>query len=307
MNVKISSIITSTSLLLFCSVSVAALADGMPFEEPKPQQILTPIDKSLNNGAAQPVAAPAAQAEVPLPPVPESRVVDVQPNTSFFGLSVGEYDPFSRTGRSTAFNAEWQPGLKIVGTLQPLFGAMVTTKGSMLGYGGLGVPFNITDHVFLMPSVAVAAYKGGSDLDLGRNIVERIGTELAYQFDDKSRLGLNFDVLTNNMSLQHNERTEMVALTYTMPFSVPSSGAAEPEHAAVLTTTPPASVTVAPAPVVSAPTPAASAPAYVPAAPAPVAAAPSAPAPAPAAAPAPAPTPAPTPAPAEKPAPHELP
>jgi hypothetical protein len=216
--------------MLFCSVSAAALADGMPFETPAPKQNLTPIEQSLTtppaNTAAAPAPAPAPvpvaqQPETPLPPVPESRVVDVQPDTSFFGLSVGMYDPITHGGKSTAFNVEWQPGVKIMGTLQPLFGAMATTRNAMLGYAGVGVPFNITDHVFLMPSIAIGGYKPGDDYDLGRKIVERVGTELAYQFDDKSRLGVNFDVLTNGTSIQARDRTEMVLLTYTMPLYTP--------------------------------------------------------------------------------------
>ena len=304
MIVRMTSLVTSASLLLFCSVSTIALADGMPFAEPKPQQNLTPIDKSLSapvKAAPQPASvapapvpeptpAPQPQAEV-VPPVPESRVVDVQPNTSFFGLSVGVYDPTAHGTKSTAFNVEWQPGVKIVGYLQPLFGAMATTKGALLGYAGIGVPFNITDHVFVMPSVAIGAYKNGGDYDLGRSIVERVGTELAYQFDDKSRLGLNFDALTNGTSLQRGDRAEMVSLTYTMPFNA-LSGSAEPAAAQM------------PAPLVTSPAPAA---ASAPPPPAPVhAPAAAAPVPAPAVVPAPVAAPA-QPAPAEKPLPHELP
>ena len=234
MTVKFSSFIASASLLLFCTVSAAAFADGMPFETAKPKQNLTPIDKSLT---APPPAAAAAPAPAPvLPaPVPEIRTVDVQPDTAFFGLSVGLYNSLTHSHTSTAFNAEWQPALKIVGRLQPLFGAMATTKGAMLGYAGIGVPFNLTEHVFLMPSLSIGAYKSGEDYDLHRHIVGRPGVELAYQFDDKSRLGLNFDVLSNARSLQARDRSEMVALTYTMPLNALSggSGTSSSAHAEV--------------------------------------------------------------------------
>lgn len=286
---KISSLVFSTSVLLCCSVSAVALADGMPFVEPPPKQNLTPIDKSLTAPPAvtapapqaeappapPPAPAPTPQAEAPLPPVPESRVVDVQPNTSFFGLSVGMYDPITHAGKSTAFNVEWQPGIKIAGTLQPLFGAMATTKGALLGYAGLGMPFNITDHVFLMPSLALGAYKDGADYNLGRSIVERAGAELAYQFDDKSRLGLNFDVLTNGESLHGVDRTEMVLVTYTIPLNALAGGASPPQAQEPVAT-----------PAASSSPPALAVP--------PTAAAPSASAPA-------------TPTPAAKPLPNELP
>jgi hypothetical protein len=252
---KISSLVASASVLIFCSVSAVALADGMPFEEPPPKQNLTPIDKSLTAPPPAPAPpAPAPQTALP-PPVPESRVVDVQPNTSFFGLSVGMYDPITHGGKSTAFNGEWQPGVRLAGVLQPLFGAMATTKGAMLGYAGIGVPVNITEHVFLMPSLAVGAYKDGGDYNLGRTIVERAGAELAYQFDDKSRLGLNFDVLTNSESLHAIDRTEMVLLTYTMPFSGFSGGAASPPQVQEPVAVTPAASTAPAAPVLAMPAP----------------------------------------------------
>jgi lipid A 3-O-deacylase len=234
--------------MLLCSVSAAAFADGMPFEQPAPKQDLKPIDQSLSvPPQAAPVAAAPAAAPAPLPPpVPETRTVDVQPDTSFFGLSVGMYDPIDQGSKSTAFNVEWQPGLKILGTLQPLFGAMATARGAMMGYAGLGVPFNITSHVFLMPSLSIGAYNPGNDYDLKRHIVERPGVELAYQFDDKSRLGVSFDVVTNGESFQGRDRSELLALTYTMPLSA-LSGSSSPESDAPAATAMPVAAPVAPA------------------------------------------------------------
>jgi hypothetical protein len=232
--VLMSALLFSATALIFPS---AALADGMPFKEAKPQPILTPLDKALEEAETKehpldikpvekveqdpPPVEPAPTAEVP--PVPESRTVEVQPDSSFFGLSVGMYDPFSHGEKAAAFNLEWQPGVKIAGVLQPLFGAMVTTQGSMLGYGGIGVPFNLTDHIFVMPSVAVGAYAKGRGYDLNRTLAFRIGSELAYQFDDKSRIGLNAHVISNGRSTNRDDRTEVISLVYTMPFDLMSS------------------------------------------------------------------------------------
>lgn len=257
MTSKISALVASTTLALLCTVSVAAFADGMPFKETKPQPNLTPMDKMLGENlnkqppvsvtppaqtqaaapapavaaAPAPTPAPAAPAPAPAPaeaaPVPESRVVDVQPNTSFFGLSVGMYDPITHNKKAGSFNLEWQPGVKIVGYLQPLFGAMATTNGAVLGYGGIGVPFNVTDHIFVMPSLAVGAYKKGGGYDLERTVVYRGGAEFAYEFDDKSRLGLNLHVITNGKSPDRKDRTEVAAITYTVPLDIFSKPAAD--------------------------------------------------------------------------------
>lgn len=235
-----SALLTGTAaLLVFSSV---ALADGMPPGYAAPQPAATPLDQALDDlqgpapeemQAEMPAevpaqdAAPAVAVPVVPAPAPENRVVEVQPeNSSFLGLSIGMYDAFTHGQQAAAFNVEWQPGVKIAGFLQPIFGGFATTEGSMMGYGGVGVPFNITENVFLMPSVAVGAYKEGAGYDLDRTLAFRYGTELAYQFDDKSRLGLNAHVITNARSFDKEDRTEVISLVYTMPTSILSGRSA---------------------------------------------------------------------------------
>ncbi|MFH1158795.1 MAG: hypothetical protein V1721_07980 [Pseudomonadota bacterium] len=236
MSIRLSPFVISAFLLSFCSAGSAAFADGMPFGNGKPQPILTTLDKALDDiqGREQfpapapeedPVSAPPRKAGIP--PAPESRIVEVQSGTSFFGLSVGMYDPFTHAEKASSFNLEWQPGVRIAGVLQPIFGAVAATNGSLLGYGGIGVPFNITDRVFMLPSIAVGAYKKGDGYDLDGSLAFRIGTELAYRFDDKSRIGLNMHILTNGTSLGRGDRTEIIGIAYTMPFEAFSKPAAE--------------------------------------------------------------------------------
>jgi len=229
MNVRLSSFIISTFLLLFCSVGSTAFAYSMPFGDNTPQPILITLDKSLNNLQSKEQFPSATLAEeqnsittrkAKILPTPESRIVEIQSDTSFFGLSVGMYDPLTHNEKSSSFNLEWQPGVKIAGILQPIFGAVATTNGSLLGYGGIGIPFNITDRIFMLPSIAVGAYKKGDGYDLDGNLAFRIGTELAYRFDDNSRIGLNIHILTNGISLGCNDRTEIIGIAYTMPFEV---------------------------------------------------------------------------------------
>ena len=239
----------TTAIICLGLAAPAAFADGMPYGATKPQPSMTPLDQALDQiqEQAPPVAVTPPPAEeapepevvqpaLPTPPaVPESRVVDVQPNTSFFGLSVGMYDPFTNGEQAPAFNFEWQPGVKIAGVLQPLFGAFATTEGSMMGYGGIGVPFNVTDNVFIMPSVAVGAYRDGDGVDLDSTLAFRFGTEVAYQFQDKSRLGINAHMISNGESFDHEDRTEVISLVYTMPTTLLSGKPSSPLNAAAPT------------------------------------------------------------------------
>lgn len=232
------------SAMLMGTVSFISLAyaDGME----KPPAPATPIDKAIEQIqnkeppiAVAPAPAPVAPEPVieqtPPPPAPESRIVEVQPNTSFFGLSIGAYDvTHGRTG--AAVNLEWQPGVHIVGILQPLFGAFVTTRGATMAYGGVGAPFHLGKHIFLMPSFAVGAYGHGHGYDIGQVLAYRTGTEIAYEFDDKSRIGLDLDAI--GASARRKDRTEIISLVYTIPFNLFSG---KPKAASVMSVSAPAS------------------------------------------------------------------
>lgn len=149
---------------------------------------------------------------------PANRVTNVQDNQSFLGLSLGAYDPATNSELAAAFGLEFQPGFRIAGFLQPLFGAMVTHEGSYMGYAGIGAPIEFADNWMLMPSAALGYYDDNGDgVDLGQHLVYRLGTELAYVFENKSRLGLNAHVITNGDSFDSDDRTEVISLVYTMP------------------------------------------------------------------------------------------
>ncbi len=241
-------LVSAISVALLLGFAVPAFADGDP-DEKKPE-VMTPLDQALDNiqnkeppvsveKPAEPVAATPAPApepavvETPPPaavavepakppaPAPLSRTVEVQPeNTSFFGLSIGMYEPFAQGFRAASLNVEWQPGVKIVGILQPIFGAFITTKGSMMGYGGLGTPFKLGKHVFVMPSFSVGAYGHGDGKDLGQSLAFRAGGEISYEFDDKSRFGINAHIITNGKSTDKDDNAAMIGLVYTTPIDI---------------------------------------------------------------------------------------
>jgi len=244
---------TTLSLSIFAASSCIAYAGAMPddSEHSSKQESASTLDQALKeiHGQAtvapvpvqEPVTMPIVEQTAPVEEtvqvlaepviktkepvketptiVPDERIVQVQPNSSFFGLSVGLYDAFTHDVTATAFNIEWQPGVQIAGFLQPLFGAMITTDGSLFGYGGFGVPLNITDNILLMPSAAVGYYNDGDGYDLGQNIAYRFGTELAYKLKNKSRIGINAHIITNGDSLDKEDRTEVISLVYTTPLN----------------------------------------------------------------------------------------
>lgn len=210
-------------VLLLCTASLPALADGMPFRETKPTPILTPLDKALKQMETKEQPMDVTQPEMAAePPAAATSAAGVLPNSSFFGLSVGVYDPLNHGKAATFFNAEWQPDLKLAGFLQPLLGGMVTTRGSLLGYGGFGAPIKLGENMQLMPSLALGLYKKGGGYDLEKTLVVRTGAELSYIFKDESRIGMNFHVIGNGTSTNRSDRTSILGVSYTMPLGIPS-------------------------------------------------------------------------------------
>lgn len=183
-------------------------------EAKKPQPVAN-ANTNANAGAV------AQKAKKNVPPkkgtVPDNRVVHVQPNSSFFGLSVGLYDAVTNSDMAASFDLEWQLGVKIAGVLQPIFGAMITSNGAALGYAGVGMPFDLTQKLFLMPSVAVGAYHEGSGHDLDSTLAYRLGAELGWKLKNNSRISLNAHMITNGQSFSSDDRTEVFGIKYTTP------------------------------------------------------------------------------------------
>ncbi len=213
---------------LLATVSTAALADGMPRAK-APAPILTPLtqdvpaDQPPVDMSAPPVVVvpeDMAAAVPPPPAVPDSRIVEVQENTAFFGLSIGAYSPFThRSNANGALNLEYQTGTKIAGYIQPIFGGMASGDGTLLGYAALGAPIRLGSKVFMMPSLGVGAYKKGGGYDLDRTLVYRLGGEIAYVFDNQSRLGLTGALIGNGKSMNREDFVETIMLTYTTPLN----------------------------------------------------------------------------------------
>ena len=101
--------------------------------------------------------------------------------------------------------------------IRPFVGAYATTDASLYAYFGLGLDIFLGNRVVLTPSTAVGAYEQGDGEDLGHIIEFRSGVELAYRFDDRSRLGIGLHHLSNAGLGDRNPGIENLILTYSMP------------------------------------------------------------------------------------------
>jgi hypothetical protein len=102
----------------------------------------------------------------------------------------------------------------------PFVGATATTEAATYGYAGVGVDIFFGNRWVLTPNFAAGLYGNGDGKDLGHAIEFRSGVELAYRFDNYSRLGLSFTHISNAGIGERNPGVESLVLTYSVPFNV---------------------------------------------------------------------------------------
>jgi lipid A 3-O-deacylase len=101
---------------------------------------------------------------------------------------------------------------------KPFAGTTVTSHPSFYGYAGVLTDFYFGNRVVVSPSVAVGAYIEGSGKDLGHVFEIRSGLEVAYRFDDRSRLGVMFYHISNaGLGDDENPGAEVLSLSYSFP------------------------------------------------------------------------------------------
>ena len=100
----------------------------------------------------------------------------------------------------------------------PFVGFMATTDAATYGYVGIGLDIFFGRRWVATPNFAVGLYGNGDGKDLGHAIEFRSGLEIAYRFDDYSRLGLSFTHISNAGIGSRNPGTESLVLVYSTPF-----------------------------------------------------------------------------------------
>lgn len=102
---------------------------------------------------------------------------------------------------------------------KPIAGLHVVSDGSFYGFGGVQMDFYLGRRWVFSPSFGAGYYSEGDDLALGYELEFRSGAEIAYRFDDRSRLGVAVHHLSNANLGDKNPGTESVTLYYAMPLN----------------------------------------------------------------------------------------
>jgi lipid A 3-O-deacylase len=147
---------------------------------------------------------------------PRAAIAD---DPDFISFSAGWFDFNRQKDQGAEFRLEYRSDFTFL-FLKPF----VALAGASSGHGfvGAGVLFDTYwgKRVVTTLSFAPHVYIGGdSDLDLGHTVEFRSQAEIAYRFDDRSRLGLAISHYSNASLGSSNPGTETLSLYYSIPFS----------------------------------------------------------------------------------------
>lgn len=156
-----------------------------------------------------------------MPAVAEPVSSKTDPGKTDPGLLVvgaGAYD-FHDDHRAAEVNVAYRFG-EMLWVLKPHVGVMASSNGSVFGWGGLLLDFELGSHWMITPSTSVGLYSRGGGKDLGNILEFRSGIDVAYRFDDRSRIGLGIYHISNAGLGSRNPGEESIIASYALPVGV---------------------------------------------------------------------------------------
>ena len=161
-------------------------------------------------------AALVAVALVAAPTLVRADDADPEPDALAFGA--GWFDIIKMRDNAAILNLEYRSDKKLW-YFKPMFGMWATSEGGFYGYAGIRMDVYFGNRFVFTPSFAPGFYHDGNGKDLGLEIEFRSSVEVAYRFDDYSRLSLGLAHLSNASLGDKNPGVETLTLTYSVPFS----------------------------------------------------------------------------------------
>lgn len=152
--------------------------------------------------------------------VPASAQAHLDPNAGdpdFLSVGAGAFD-IDDDWTSAAFQFEYASDYRLW-VFHPIAGVMFNSDMGGDAYAGVAIDFFFGNRWVVTPGFAPSAYWRGSSKNLGEILEFRSSIDVAYRFDDRSRLGLELYHLSNAGLDKHNPGTEVLLLKYSVPFA----------------------------------------------------------------------------------------
>ena len=128
----------------------------------------------------------------------------------------GVFDVIQSDDEAAAFALEYRHE-PVWWQVKPFGGMMGTADGAFHGYAGIVVDVPLGDSFAFTIGFAPGYFHEGGGKDLGHALEFRSSGELAYVFENKSRLGLMVNHISNASLSDRNPGTEVLMLSYSVP------------------------------------------------------------------------------------------
>jgi len=136
---------------------------------------------------------------------------------AFLTLATGMWDFNKRDDEGAEFRVEYRSDQKVL-QVKPFGAIAASSTGSFFIGAGVLMDVYFGRRWVLTPSFAPHYYsQGNSDKDLGHALEFRSQLEVAYRFDDRSRLGLSISHYSNASIGDKNPGEESLLLNYSIP------------------------------------------------------------------------------------------
>jgi hypothetical protein len=149
----------------------------------------------------------------------EARADVLKDDPDFLSIAGGYFDFNRQKDPGGEFRLEYRSDYKLW-IFKPFAAGGVSTTGHTFLGAGVLIDVYFGNRWVVTPSFAPQWYTGGNrDLDLGYALEFRSQLEIAYRFDDRSRLGLAVSHSSNASLGDTNPGTESIMLYYSIPMS----------------------------------------------------------------------------------------
>jgi len=147
----------------------------------------------------------------------DTNPVRAEDEPAFLRFGTGYYD-LNDDSDAAEFHMEYISNSKWW-HFTPFAGVMATTDEALYGYAGIRLDVFLGRRWVFTPAFAPGLYHDGDGKDLGHAVEFRSALELAYRFDNRSRLGVSVYHLSNAGLGDDNPGTEVANIHYSIPFN----------------------------------------------------------------------------------------
>ncbi len=147
---------------------------------------------------------------------PTAKAAD---DPDYLTVGAGWFDFNRQKDQGGSFSLEYKSDYKLW-ELKPFATMNVATNGMTFIGAGVLMDVYFGRRWVVTPSFAPTWWQGKTDdLDMGHAVEFRSQVEIAYRFDDRTRVGLSVAHYSNASLGDTNPGTETVMLNYSIPFS----------------------------------------------------------------------------------------